>query len=168
MLKTKPSHAILYGVALATLVACSRPEPSKTPDGARLMRPIGEVLFLRMTPYRTTELRFGEGDPVRRVPESFVRWRVEATLEAVLGSNSQLVKVGIDGQSATLTGSVATGWQADEVKARLANIDVLRAATIEWRVVDPNAARPLPQGPTDRDLLERDKPTGAGTTPLSP
>lgn len=126
----------------AVVASCHARPPSPTPHAARTLRPVGDLLLLRMTPITTTTVAASQS--VRPVPSSHVAWRVRSAVVETVGPAAHLIEVTVDGQDATLRGSVPTGWQADEIEARLAEIDVLRRAAIAWRVVDRNAARPIP------------------------
>jgi hypothetical protein len=165
MAKTKPSVGQICVLAVVAAVAlsasafgggCAQHDIAASPAAVTSFRPNGAILAIRMTPYHAQELNFRSGKAIRRVPGSMVKWRVESVLHDVLGaSGARLVRVRVDVQSAEITGTIPTGWQARDIRERLQTIDVLRAATIEWRVLDPHAARPSPDAPNDAQSDEQ-------------
>jgi hypothetical protein len=165
MLKTKPSVALFCVIAAFAAVACEQDPTSIPSDGAQSMRPIGPILALRMTPYRAERLHVKGGETVRRVPESHVKWRVESVILDVVGPAANQLEIDIDQQSARITGTVPTSWQAKAITDQLSSIDVLRNASIEWQIIDPTAKRP-PTRPAQETTPDIDG--DSGPTPPNP
>ncbi len=96
---------------------------------------------MRMTPLRTKSVTNARS--VLRAPDSYVQWRVEAIAFEILGDQANHLSVSVERQSAVLTGAIPTGWQAADLVARLEAVEQLRSADLRFRVLDPDAARPL-------------------------
>ena len=83
----------------------------------------------------------------------------------VVGPAANQLEIDIDQQSARITGTVPTSWQAKAITDQLGSVDVLRNASIEWRVIDPTATRPATE-PAGETTPESDGETGS--TPQNP
>lgn len=157
MMKTKPSVRLLATVGLLAaliLVSCSEERDPNIDDAVRGMRPMGQVLALRMKRVKSTVVESNR--LTLPVPDSHTKWRVESLLWDRLGENARRLQVDVSDQYAQIHGSIPTHWQAKEIRDELAQLEVLRGADIRWHVERPNERKPLPRAPATDEEIEQE------------